>query len=144
MSTSLFIYLIIVIVLVVSAFLIIFLFIEYNEKFVPHNTREEPEFVSFTNHNLTKLPRVCNQSDPNYDLYLHKPYDWKVKNKECNKGCQNNARHPLSPFKIEPSKTDQVMGYDSMCLRDYKCMINYINPENDIRNIGDIRKVIQN
>ena len=87
----------------------------------------EPELVSFTNHNLTTLPRVANTPDPTYEWACHKPFDWKVKNNI------ESVRHPLSPFKIEPASSDAIHGYDSLCLRDYKCMINYINPENDIR-----------
>lgn len=99
------------------------------ENYIPYglNTRDEPEYVDFTNHNLTTKPRICNTPDPNNELYNHKPFDWKVKSKD------DKVLHPLSPFKIEPSKTDSVMGYDTLCLRDYNCMIKYINPESDLR-----------
>ena len=126
----------ILVVLVLILVLVLFI-LKYNvitEKFqgLAHtwysiNTNDPPEHVSFTNHNLTTNPRISNHPDPTFEWFKHRPFDWRVKT-EIDK-----RRHPLSPFKIEPTATDSPEGYDTMCLRDYKCMLNYINPENDIR-----------
>ncbi len=91
------------------------------------NTHDEPEHVSFTNHNLTKNPMISNSPDPTYEWFAHKPFNWKVKIVD------DGLKHPLNPCKINPVNIDYDEGYETHCLRDYKCMINYINPENDIK-----------
>ena len=108
------------------------------EKFVPYayNTQGPPEvygfdYVPFQNHNLTVNPRVSTLRDPTYYWWEHRPFGGYPKlAKDCDK-CV--VKHVDDPFAKKLAQTDHVYGYDSLCLKDYNCMVNYITPQKDLR-----------